>query len=308
MELRQLKYFLALSDTGNFARAAEREHITQSALSQQISRLERELGLVLFERTSRGTRLTEAGAVLLPQVRSVLGEVGRLNGEARSLARGHRGFLRAGSPTYAVLSDGRKDIMRAAAEQLPGVEIRFENAWSPQLFQRLKKGELDVTFAMLGAADPDLEMFCVQDSPARLVIPEDHPLAVLPVITPADLTDVRVLLYPHGLNAWMFESMAPPLSAAGALVEGVRETTLPAVLEEVRRSGDTVFPAVPWEVDLLHPDTLSGLTVRPTTGAPGLRYSLWLARRRADTSPLVEAFWAVARDVAAMRRAERAQD
>ncbi|MET8948569.1 LysR family transcriptional regulator [Streptomyces sp. NPDC004542] len=299
MELRQLKYFVALADTGNFARAAEREHITQSALSQQISRLERELGLVLFERTSRGTRLTEAGTVLLAHVRAVLAETERLKGEARSLAGGQRGLLRVGSPTYAVSSAGRKGVMAAVARELPGVEIRFENAWSPQLFQRLRDGEVDVTFAMLGAEEPELEIFVVQDSPARLVVPAGHPLADLPVVSAADLRGTRVLLYPHSLNAWMFDTMSLPLSRVGAELEGVRETTLPAVLEQVRQGGDAVFPAVAWEVHLLHPDTLAGLVVLPTTGEPGLRYSLWLARRRADTSPLVQEFWRIARKAVA---------
>ncbi|MGC0211866.1 LysR family transcriptional regulator [Streptomyces levis] len=102
--------------------------ITQSALSQQISRLQRELGLMLFERTSRGARLTEAGTVLLTHARAVLAEAERLKGGARSLVGGRQGFLRIGSPAYAVNSAGRKGVMAAVQQNLPGVEMRFENA------------------------------------------------------------------------------------------------------------------------------------------------------------------------------------
>jgi DNA-binding transcriptional LysR family regulator len=128
-ELRQLRYLLALSECGTFARAAEQEHITQSALSQQVARLEREWGVLLFDRTPRGTRPTAAGARLLPQVRSLLSGSTALEAPAAALATGATGELVLGSPTYAVRSRSRQLVLAAFAEGHPGVALGFRNAW-----------------------------------------------------------------------------------------------------------------------------------------------------------------------------------
>ena len=125
MEFRQLKYFVTLSETGNFARAAAREHITQSALSQQVARLERELGVVLFERTPRGSVLTKPGQEILVLARGVLTQVGQLESYARSIGRGVTGELRIGSPMYGVSNPARHAIEQEFRERVPGVDLLF---------------------------------------------------------------------------------------------------------------------------------------------------------------------------------------
>jgi DNA-binding transcriptional LysR family regulator len=295
-ELRQLRYAVALAECGTFAAAAEREHITQSALSQQVARLEREWGVLLFARTSRGTTPTAAGARLLPQARAVLAGVAELGATAAALAAGTAGELLVGSPTFAVRTPARREVLAAFAAAAPGVQVRFTNAWSPQLLERLAAGELDLSFAMLAPPDRGLEYLPAQDEPARLVLRADDPLAACDVVGRADLAGRRVLLYPEALNGWLFAGLAPELAGAGAAVVELREPALPAVLEQVR-AGDGVFPAVPWELDFVAPAAMEDLVVRPTTGEPGLRYGLWLARRTGPAGAAAEAFWAVAHQV-----------
>jgi DNA-binding transcriptional LysR family regulator len=156
MELRQLKYFVTLSETRNFSRAADREHITQSALSQQVSRLERALGVTLFERTTHGTNLTAAGASLLTQAEAILSEVDRFVLQARALSRGFVGALYIGSPINAAMSARRQALLAEFGERCPDVEVRIESAWSNQLIQRLRERALDLAFITLGAAGPDM--------------------------------------------------------------------------------------------------------------------------------------------------------
>src|SRR5581483_3125029 len=97
MDLRQLKYLVALADEGNFTRAAAREHIAQPALSQQIRRLEQQLGLALVERTTRRVALTEAGTLLVGRARSILAEVDAAQDEMDSLRGGFSGRVSVGT-------------------------------------------------------------------------------------------------------------------------------------------------------------------------------------------------------------------
>lgn len=298
VELRQLQYFVALSADGSFAKAAEGQHITQSALSQQIARLERELGVQLFERSVRGATLTAPGAELLEQARRVLDGVGDLRARAASLARESHGELRIGSPTYAVRSRARQHTVATFVARHPTVTIRFENAWSPQLLELLRAGSVDLSFAMLAPDDSGFEFVLVQSEPALLVVPEQHRLAGADRVGLDDLGGERVLLYPTSVNAWMFERMAPPLQERGAEVAELEEPSLPSVLEQVR-AGAGLFPAIPWEMDFVNPAQLEGLAVLRTSGEEGLRYRMWLARRSGGATPVIEAFWACGRPVQA---------
>ncbi|HET9420021.1 MAG TPA: LysR family transcriptional regulator [Nocardioides sp.] len=203
VELRQLQYFVALSKDGSFARAAERQHITQPALSQQIARLERELGVQLFDRSVRGATLTNEGAELLPHAESVLAQVVALQASAASLAREAHEELRIGSPTYAVRSAARQRVVGAFAAAPPRVEIRFENAWSPQLLDLLRSGAVDLSFAMLAPEGDELEFLLVQDEATLLIVPDGHRLAASESVGLADLAGERLMLYPRSVNTWL---------------------------------------------------------------------------------------------------------
>lgn len=266
-------------------------------MSQQIARLEKELGVQLFDRRARGTVLTDAGRALLPLATNVLSSLGQFEEQARSLARGTSGRLRIGSPSYAVRSRARQRIVASFHRRHPDVELSFANAWSPQLLEALQAGSLDLSFAMLAPAESGLDYLCVEDEPATMLMPVGHPLAHTEVVSLADLTGHQVLIYPPSINGWLYDRMGAPLRQVGAVVKGLQEASLPAVIEQVR-TGHGVFPAVPWEMDFVNVESLNGLVVRPTSGEVGLRYQLWLARRAGDTSPAVTALWNSAQDSA----------
>lgn len=294
VDLRQLEYFAALSEEGSFVKAAAREHITQSALSQRIARLEREWGVVLFHRGVRGAELTKHGAELLDGAREVLAAVTALQARADAMARGVTAELRVGSATYGIRSRGRQQAVAEFAVRHPDVEVRFTNSWSPELLRMLLDGEVDLAFAMLAPPEERLEFMVVEDQPAQLLVPEQHRLATHGQVTLADLAGERVLLHPPSINTWMFEAMARALSEHGAIVAELGETSHPGIIEQVR-AGLGLFPAVAWEMDFINPAELAGLAVVPTSGEEGLRYRLWLARRRAGRTAQIDAVWEAAR-------------
>ncbi len=120
MELRQLRYFTAVADEGGFGRAAERLHIVQSAVSQQISRLERELGVELFDRSARRVKVTPAGERLLLEARAVLDAADRTRRVAATLAAGEEGVLRLGTV------HGPGDRIYRLLDRLAGIAPRLE--------------------------------------------------------------------------------------------------------------------------------------------------------------------------------------
>jgi DNA-binding transcriptional LysR family regulator len=145
MELRQLRYLVALAEEGNFTRAAASEHIAQPAMSQQIRRLEDELGLALVERTTRRVALTEAGSLLVVRCRRILAELEAANAELQSLRGMHTGHVTIG----AMHTMGPVDLSLALAlfrEQHPNVRFTVREQSSEEMAEMLRVDELDLAF------------------------------------------------------------------------------------------------------------------------------------------------------------------
>lgn len=183
MELQQLRYVVAVAETNNFTRAAERCLVVQSALSHQIANLERELGARLFERTSRRVRLTAAGAAFLPAARQCLDAAERAAAEAAAAVGEVRGRLAVGLiPTVAAV-----DIPGALRDfrlQYPHVRISLRVGASDDLVEQVKQGAIDVAFLGLPSkARPDgvNASELARDRLVAVVAP-DHPLAEEPTV------------------------------------------------------------------------------------------------------------------------------
>src|SRR6266567_508545 len=145
MELRQLRYLVALAEERHFTRAAAREHIAQPALSQQIRRLEQEVGLALVERTTRRVAMTEAGEVLVARARRVLAEIEAANTELESLSGVQTGHVQVG----AMHTMGPIDLsipLGIFNDRHPGVEITVRDQSSEELAEMLRVDELDLAF------------------------------------------------------------------------------------------------------------------------------------------------------------------
>src|SRR4051794_11970077 len=186
-ELRQLRYFVAVVEEGSFTRAAARLHIAQQSLSQQIRILEAQLGVTLFERSSRGVSITSVGAVLLREARPVLAQADRAVEAVRRAARGEPGELRVGFLS-TVANELMPPVVRALRERHPEVTLHAEDLPIAALVAALREGRLDAALSRPPLVD-DLETEVVLREPVAAVLPEGHRLAERTTLTLADLAD-----------------------------------------------------------------------------------------------------------------------
>jgi DNA-binding transcriptional LysR family regulator len=179
MDVRQLEYFVAVAEELSFTKAATRCHVVQSALSYQVARLERENGVLLFERSSRSVRLAPAGELLLSRARTVLAEVDLARAELTALAGVLTGRLRLGMIGTATLA--APAVGQTLAEfhrRHPGVEITIQDSGSARMAGQVRDGDIDLAFVGLFAdqlaADVVHRVLAVE--PLVAVVCPDHPL------------------------------------------------------------------------------------------------------------------------------------
>src|SRR5262245_7072745 len=153
MELRQLRYFLAVADAESFTGAARRLHLAQPALSQQIRALEDELGVRLFERGARRSRLTEPGSRLAARARRIFLEVEGTRDDMAALGTGRRGKVRFGSALQTLTEARLPSLMVEFRRRFPEVDIAIQEALTGPLLDLLAQGSLDMALVHLGRAE-----------------------------------------------------------------------------------------------------------------------------------------------------------
>jgi DNA-binding transcriptional LysR family regulator len=195
MELRQLRYFVTLAEELHFGRAAAREHIVQSALSQQLRRLERQLGVRLLERTTHHVQLTSAGSVFLVEARQILAQVERA-ALAAQRAAGSVPTLRVGIVDASY--DSMPLILRRVRERYPDMEIHEVEAGVPEQFSMLVGGRLDVGLGRASLAPSEVAADLFRLDPLGVLVPEGHRLAGLSGVPVATLAAEPLLLAEEG--------------------------------------------------------------------------------------------------------------
>ncbi|MBJ7290209.1 LysR family transcriptional regulator [Williamsia sp.] len=198
MELRQLEYLIAVADEAGFTRAAERVHVTQSGISAQIRRLERELGVTLFDRGTRSVRPTAAGEVAIDHARRVVDEVAALARAVTLAGDVVQGRLDIGMIT-AFSGPPLFDALAAFHVAHPIVEIGVVEGRSAALVDQVRAGDLDV--ALVGVADEpptDLESRVVVRDRLMIGVTADHPLARRARVTVADICAHPLISLPVG--------------------------------------------------------------------------------------------------------------
>jgi LysR family hydrogen peroxide-inducible transcriptional activator len=186
MEFHQLKYVCAIADTGNFSRAAERCQITQPSLSQQILKLEEDLGVKLFDRLGRSVRLTEAGRVFVPQARAILEQMD----VARSSVAEKNADLR-GSVAVGVIPTVAPYLMpaytAAFAKKYPDAKLRIIEETTSVLIEGLRDLSIDVAILALPLHHKDLELFPIRTEPLFAALRKDDPRALATSLALKDL-------------------------------------------------------------------------------------------------------------------------
>jgi DNA-binding transcriptional LysR family regulator len=179
MELRRLRYFVAVAEELSFNRAAQRLHISQPPLSNQIKRLEEELGVRLFDRSSRGVQMTEAGELLLEEARRIFVQVDQTVRTVQHVGHGEVGHLTLGFVASAS-NEVLPPILRTFRDRYPEVDLFLREMRPDRVVHQLHNKQIDVGFLFLPLEDASLNIECVSREPLVLALPEGHPLASEP--------------------------------------------------------------------------------------------------------------------------------
>ncbi len=224
MELRHLRYFVTLAEELHFGRAAERLFIAQPPLSQQIQQLERELGVALFQRTSRRVQITPAGEAFLPEARLVLAGLETAAQAARRAARGDTGWLGIGfaaSATYDLLPA----VLHDFREAFPDVDLSLAELNAAEQLAALRERVIHVGLARPPVEDAEVVVNAVLREPFLVALPESHPRAGETELPLADLAKEAFVSFPERPTPSYAETVRRACEEAGFT---------PQVAQEVR--------------------------------------------------------------------------
>ena len=190
LDLRQLRYFVAVGEEGHVTRAAERLGMQQPPLSQQIKAMEEQLGFLLFRRKPRGVELTESGQALFEEARAILARLEQAERDATRVARGEQGQLRIGVAPTSVFNPLVPGIIRTFREAWPNVTVTLEECLSRQAAQGLTEARLDVAFVRAEwPAEVGMTVHHVLDEPTVMAVQAAHPLVQDQAAPPHSLRD-----------------------------------------------------------------------------------------------------------------------
>jgi DNA-binding transcriptional LysR family regulator len=247
IELRHLRYFLAVSEELHFGRAAQRLHIAQPPLSQAIRKLEHELGVSLLRRTSRVVTQTEAGRVFAEVARNVLAAFDLAVAETRK-AGGVGTKLRIGCALNLAIERLLR-FLTALHEIEPALEAHVTHLAAPQQVERLRRGDLDLGIFFYAEEYDDLEMSPLFAGEHMAVyLPRNHRLAAREVLGPSDLADETLITFPREANPALHDHLLTSFGAAGYRFSSVEEAggvnTRDLMVAAAERSGVTFWPAI----------------------------------------------------------------
>ncbi|WP_244928785.1 LysR substrate-binding domain-containing protein [Nocardioides sp. W7] len=281
MELRHLRYYVAVAEECHFGRAAARLHIAQPPLSQQVKQLEAELGVQLLVRSTRRVELTAAGEAFLDRARALLAGVEAAADEARRVAAGELGHLAigfTGTATYELLPT----LSRALRHELPGVGLDLRGEMlTPSQTEALLDGRLDIGLLRPPVGDADLTTRILREEPLIAVLPESHPLAGGTHVDVADLRNETLVGYPSRHRSVIHDAVVEACRGAGFTPRATEVAETSTLVSFVAAGLGVAL--VPRSVQHLR---ITGATYRPLTGSiPTV--ALAVATRRNEADPAV---------------------
>jgi len=283
MELRQLRYLEAVARHGHFTRAAEELHVAQSAVSHQIRRLERELGVELLERTTRSVELTAAGRVAVARARAALAEADGIRGELDELSGLVRGTIAIG----ALLPAGPLDLpalLAAFNRRYPAIEIEFREGTASDMKAHLARNELDAAFVLeAGPQPPELGRLALSEAEMVLAMSPGHPLDAKSPLPIERLDGRNLIAFRRGSS--VRQALDRALEAAGARPRIALEGSDLLLIRALAAQGFGIA-VLPRSFAELPGPPLSIRPLRPVIRLPVVL--LW--RKRRSHSPAARAF------------------
>jgi DNA-binding transcriptional LysR family regulator len=287
MELRHLRYFVAVGEEQHYGRAARRLRVAQPALSRQIQDLEEELGFKLFERLPRGVKLNAAGALFLEDARRILRELSEASARAGRVAQGLAGTIRIGFTENASWRGVVPESFRRFREQQPDAELQLQPEASLAQLEAIRSGRLDAGFVnFMPKSDPELDQLLVARQHVELAVPQEHPLTKLKKVRLRDLKDAPFVWFPRRANPAFYDQMMLKCYRGGLktpriVQEGLNEATILSLVSTGLGVG-WVLGTARWRC----PESVVVLPVMDLK----MPLTLALAWRRDNTSPLLASF------------------
>lgn len=291
IELRHLRYLVAVVDHGGFRRAAEHLHISQPPLSQQIAQLEERVGAALLIRSRRGIAVTAAGEAFLRDARLLLVDVDRAVETARRAGHGRTGIVRLGFVGSAVYPTVPQ-LVRAFHTTHPDVEVRLHELTTSEQLDGLAAGSIDVGLVRSPLDEPTLEIHPVASEPIVAALPDSHPLAEEAELRLEDLAAEPYVMFPRAQAPGFFDHLMNCVAATGTAPRIVQEAREMQTIVGLVASGLGVS-LVPASVSAL---ALTGVVYRPIHRSP--QAQLVIVRKPDPAAPAVEAFLKAARRAA----------
>jgi DNA-binding transcriptional LysR family regulator len=288
IELRRLRYLVAVADEGHITRAAERLGIQQPPLTRQIRSLEEELGVTLFERLPRGVQLTEAGRVVVEEARDVLARAERIKETAQRAARGEQGRLAVGYTSSSAFHPFVTQQIRAFREARPGVLLGLVEDGTPELVQALRDERLDAAFVRSTSNDVSgVTLDLLLEEKMAAAVPAGHPLSRHEgKVALADLAEETFVFYRRPSGPGLYDAIMAACLAAGFSPNVGQEASRMASSLSLVASGLGVS-IVPASMQRMN---VEGVAFVRLKGTKGLTAPLLLATRKRDRATLVDRF------------------
>jgi DNA-binding transcriptional LysR family regulator len=287
MELRHLRYFLAVGEDQHYGRASRRLGVAQPALSRQIQDLEKEIGFKLFDRLPRGVKLSAAGELFMEDARRILREVGEATARAARVARGQSGTLRVGFAENASWHGVAPDSFRRFRQQQPDVDLQLQPASSLEQVDAIRSGSLDAGFVnFMPKVDPDMDQLIVGRQHVELAAPKRHPVTRLQNLRLRDLTDAPFIWFPRRASPAFYDRLIRECYRGGLrspriVQEGLNEATILSLV--------SAGLGVGWVLGSARWRSPQAVAILPVVDL-NIPVLLALAWRRDNTSPLLARF------------------
>jgi DNA-binding transcriptional LysR family regulator len=285
MELRQLRYFIAVAEALHFGRAAETLHLSQPALSKQIQALEDSLGIQLFERTNHWVKLTIAGQQFLKTAYQILQDIEEGIYVTRQIAQGQAGRLRIGL-TEATLFGLGPTLVKAFREQYPQVKLVLTSGDTEANIEALRIHQIDVGFVYLPIREPSLSVAPLEEQTYLVALPKTHQLAKQQQISLSSLANEPLIFYPRSRAPVLYASFIGHCEQAGFTPHVVQE----AELGQTRLGLVAAGIGISFVLSNLQHLTATGVVYRPLAEKI-LTLNLAIAWRQDESSsPVVHTF------------------
>jgi DNA-binding transcriptional LysR family regulator len=295
MELRHLRYFVAVAEELHFRRAAERLGIAQPALSQQIHQLEQELEILLFHRLTRGVELADAGQVFLDDARAILDRVEQAKAKAQRVARGDQGMIRIGFTGSASFNPIVPTIIQNYRARFPGMAVSLVESGTSQLVDSLRAGRVDAAFIRSPSLAVDgLMVVPIVEEEMLIALPAQHELAAASALDLDALAGEPFILFPRANSPELYDHIVQACQRAGFRPNVVQQAPEVASTLNLIAAGQGVS-IVPVSMQHMHPQ---GVAYRAILGE-GPQAPLSLAYRSSEGSAAVRNLAALARRAAA---------